>query len=105
MEHEQGKENHEMYSELFNRISHLRNLSVSDMDKLEDWSASVYSFDKDLKNQVKEHYEDRAWWSVSEWHNLTGSTPEIHPIKPESKRFIIEQINKFVENFENKWEV
>ena len=92
-------------SALFNRIQELRKKSLTELRINELWNDRVLEFDKKLKNDCREMFEDnRPWWAIREWHILVGSTPEEQEVSDDAAEYIREQISQFVDEMEEEIE-
>lgn len=104
MEQEPVAENYS--SELLDRIQVVRTRSLEDNDSNSEFNDSVADFNERLRAALqKEFGESGLCKKVPEWHRLVGSTVEVHEIEEDAKRFIVDEISSFLEEFETKWDI
>jgi GH35 family endo-1,4-beta-xylanase len=73
---------------------------------MEELSDKIYEFDQNLQVALNDRYGDRDLRKmVPEWHKLVGSTVEDHDVNPEAKKYIADEVERFVSEMETKWEL
>ncbi|MDA8596946.1 hypothetical protein N9L26_01275 [Candidatus Pacebacteria bacterium] len=98
-----GKRAEDYTSELFERVTKLRENVNDSLESIGVWNANVRLFEQKLKAELIEKYgTDRMWEAVPEFQRLIGGSPETGEVDPEARLFICEEIEKFVERMEQK---
>ena len=104
MEQEPSVENYS--SKLLNRIKIVRTRSLENDESNFEFNYAVAVFNEQLCEALQTEFGDsRLCQKVPEWHQLVGSTVEVHEIEDAAERFIVREISSFLDEFEIKWDI